>query len=293
MRMNLPPLPLPTTPQKEEAQKWFETLQQTICTGLEALEQEFKPNSPPPLFRRKQWDRNGGGGGCMALLEGNLFEKAGVNASTVFGTFSPSFAAQIQGCQEDPSFWASGLSLVIHPRSPHVPIIHMNTRHMVTTQAWCGGGIDLTPSIPQTEDTTFFHTTLKTACDAHDETFYPRFKAQADTYFFLPHRNEPRGVGGIFYDSLTMDSWDHAMAFTRAIGEIFLPLYSKLVRRRWRDPWGEKEYNLQLKKRARYVEFNLIYDRGTLFGLKTNGFIEAIFMSLPPLAAWPNPFDEM
>jgi coproporphyrinogen III oxidase len=226
----------------------------------------------------------------MAVLEGALFEKAGVNVSTVFGTFSPEFAPHIPGTDTSTSFWASGISLVIHPRSPYVPIIHMNTRHIVTEKAWFGGGIDLTPAIPQEADTAFFHAQLEAVCAPYDPTFYPRFKQGADDYFFIAHRKEPRGVGGIFYDYLAMQDWAHTMAFTRAVGEAFLPIYSPIVQQNWRKPWGEEERALQMKKRSRYVEFNLVYDRGTLFGLKTGGHIEAILMSLPPQATWPSPF---
>ena len=223
----------------------------------------------------------------MALLEGRIFEKAGVHVSTVFGEFSKEFQGAIPGAAEDPRFWASGISLVIHPRSPHVPIIHMNTRMIVTQKLWFGGGIDLTPCLVVEKDTADFHAALKHTCDQSDPTYYEKFKPWADTYFYLPHRQEPRGVGGIFYDDINSGDWDQDFAFTQAVGRTFIDVYPDLVRRHLAQSWTEEERKVQLIKRGRYVEFNLIYDRGTHFGLKTGGNIEAIFMSLPPLAAWP------
>ena len=292
IRQNKSFLPLSTQIQKEAASHWFQSLQTHICEGLEALEKEFDPKQSGGTFQKTQWNREGGGGGLMAILEGSLFAKAGVNVSTVWGEFSPEFKAQIPGTEASPSFWASGVSLVIHPRSPHVPIIHMNTRHIVTEKAWFGGGIDLTPPLPQETDTQFFHEELQRVCDAFDPTFYPRFKEWAETYFYISHRQEPRGIGGIFYDYLGEKSWDVLMDFNCAIGQSFLPIYSEIVRRHWHQPWGDQEAAAQLKKRARYVEFNLIYDRGTLFGLKTGGNPEAILMSLPPQAGWPGSFSK-
>ena len=268
-----------TEERKTRAAAWFSSIQTTIIELLESFEDTAH-------FTRKAWNRPGGGGGTMALLKGNVFEKAGVNVSTVFGEFSKEFQSSIPGAQENPSFWASGISIVIHPRSPHVPIIHMNTRMIVTQKGWFGGGIDLTPCIPVDTDTKDFHHALKTTCDEFDKTYYPTFKAEADTYFYLPHRNEPRGVGGIFYDNVSSGNWEADFAFTQAVGKTFGQIYGELVKRNLHTPWGESEREKQLIKRSRYVEFNLIYDRGTQFGLKTNGNAEAILMSLPPLVAW-------
>lgn len=271
---------------QDKTSRWFAELQTKICTNLEVLESEF--GQQEATFRRKKWERPGGGGGTMAILEGDLFEKAGVNVSTVYGTFSEIFREQIPGAKENPNFWASGLSIVIHPKSPLVPIIHMNTRHIQTTKAWFGGGIDLTPVFPNDDDTRAFHGGLKRVCDTFDETYYPRFKRWADDYFFIKHRQEPRGVGGIFYDNLE-NTLEKDFDFTKAVGESFINLYQPLVEKYARTPWTPEEQEKQLVKRGRYVEFNLVYDRGTTFGLKTDGFIEAILMSLPPMAAWPTP----
>lgn len=283
---------LPSSTQRAQVSAWFSTLQSTICDTLEGLEAAYTlrqgPGSTGAVFRKKNWIREGGGGGTMAFLGGSLFEKAGVNVSTVEGEFSEDIRSHIPGAEENPHFWASGLSLVIHPRPPHVPIIHMNVRHIITTVAWFGGGIDLTPVIADPEDTDFFHKSLQQTCDAFDPTYYPHFKTWADTYFYLPHRQEARGVGGIFFDYLSTD-WSANWAFTQAVGNAFAPLYQEIVQRHWEKPWGDNEREKQLKKRGRYVEFNLLYDRGTQFGLKTGGHTEAILMSLPPQVAWPLP----
>ncbi|HXS41257.1 MAG TPA: oxygen-dependent coproporphyrinogen oxidase [Stellaceae bacterium] len=274
------------TPHQREARAWFEALRDRICTALEAIETEVA--GADARFQRTPWEREGGGGGgTIALLKGQVFEKAGVNVSTVWGEFSAEFRGQIPGAESDPRFWASGISLVIHPRSPLVPAVHMNTRHLVTTKSWFGGGADLTPIYPVAADTQEFHAALKAACDKHDPAYHPRFKAWCDEYFFLKHRNEPRGVGGIFFDYLDSGDWARDFAFTRDVGEAFLGVYPALVRRHMRERWTEEQRRFQLVRRGRYVEFNLIYDRGTLFGLKTGGHVEAILMSLPPEVSWP------
>lgn len=274
---------------QKQASEWFTSLQAHLIDILEGIEEEAslpQYEHEPKKFRLKPWLREGGGGGTMAILEGRVFEKAGVNVSTVFGEFSKEFQSQIPGAEEDPRFWASGLSLVIHPRSPHVPIIHMNTRMIVTTKLWFGGGIDLTPCFPLEKDTNDFHHTLKETCDAFDAHYYEKFKKWADDYFYLPHRQEPRGVGGIFYDYLNSGNWENDFAFTQNVGRTFSTLYPEIVRRHLNTPWTNKDRKAQLKKRGRYVEFNLLYDRGTQFGLKTGGNVEAILMSLPPLVEW-------
>jgi coproporphyrinogen III oxidase len=272
------------------ARAWFESLRDRICAAFEAIEDDYagaaQADMPPGRFERHPWDRPGGGGGVIAIMRGRVFEKVGVNVSTVWGEFSPEFRKQIPGAEGDGRFWASGISLVAHLRSPHAPPAHMNTRHIRTTRSWFGGGADLNPIYPDADDTRAFHARLEAACDSYAADAYARFKKWADEYFFIPHRGEPRGVGGIFYDYLEGDFERH-LAFTQAVGEAFLDVYPRLIRRHMDRPWTEAERQHQLVRRGRYAEFNLIYDRGTQFGLKTDGNSEAILMSLPPVAAWP------
>ena len=274
----------------DRARAWFQTLRDRLCAAFEAIEDDYRgpghDELPPGRFERQSWDRPGGGGGIMSVMRGRVFEKVGVNVSTVWGEFAPEFAKAVPGAETDSTFWASGISLVAHLRSPHCPPAHMNTRHIRTTRAWFGGGADLNPIYPDEADTAAFHQRLKAACDASDPSWYPRYKAWADEYFFIPHRNEPRGVGGIFYDYLEGDL-GQGFAFTRAVGLAFLDVYPQLVRRHMDRPWTAEERAFQLIRRGRYVEFNLLYDRGTQFGLRTGGNTEAILMSLPPAVAWP------
>jgi coproporphyrinogen III oxidase len=280
---------------REHAAGWFRALRDGICAAFERLEDELTgPGSdlPPGRFERKSWNRpdpeaEDGGGGEMSIMRGRVFEKVGVNISTVHGVFSPEFRKSIPGAAGDGKFWASGISLVAHMRSPLVPAVHMNTRHIVTSTAWFGGGADLTPTFPDATDTADFHAALEAACAQSPAGDYPRFKKWCDEYFYLPHRNEARGVGGIFYDNLNTGSWKADMGLTGAVGEAFLEVYPKIVRRHMNKSWSPEQRRALLVKRGRYVEFNLIYDRGTLFGLKTGGNTEAILMSLPPEVIWP------
>lgn len=289
---NAHPLPLQhyqsTEKQKEKVSAWFTKLRDQICTEFEKIEQESQESTlSPGTFERTSWERPGGGGGTMSLMHGRVFEKVGVNISTVYGEFAPEFSKQIPGASENPRFWASGISLVAHMRSPLVPAVHMNTRHIVTTQSWFGGGADMTPFYPKDQDTQDFHAAFKQACDGYDPSYYPKYKEWCDRYFYLPHRKEARGIGGIFYDNHNSGAWNADFGFTQDVGKAFLDIYSKIVRHRMHDPWTEEQRQFQLMRRGRYVEFNLLYDRGTLFGLKTDGNTEAILMSLPPEVTWP------
>ncbi|WP_294246770.1 oxygen-dependent coproporphyrinogen oxidase [uncultured Sphingomonas sp.] len=273
--------------EQDAARLWFESLRDRICAEFEAIEREAGSDA---TFQYTAWDRadpsgEPGGGGVRGVMKGRVFEKVGVNVSTVGGTFEGPFAKTIHGAGDDPRFVATGISLVAHMANPHVPAIHMNTRFLTTTKRWFGGGADLNPPLPIEEDTADFHARLKAACDAHDPEHYPRFKAWADDYFYIPHRQVHRGVGGIFYDHLEGD-FDAHFAFTRDVGEAFLDIYPRIVRRRMGLSSTDADHAQMLAWRGRYAEFNLVYDRGTLFGLKTGGNIDAILMSLPPLATW-------
>ncbi|WNO55187.1 oxygen-dependent coproporphyrinogen oxidase [Stakelama saccharophila] len=273
--------------QQQRARDWFEHLRDRICEAFRAIEHEAGSEAD---FTFVPWDRvdpDGapGGGGVRGVMKGKVFEKVGVNVSTVFGRFEGEFAKSIHGAGEDPRFVATGISLVAHMANPHVPAVHMNTRFLTTTKRWFGGGADLNPPIPYDEDTADFHAVLKRACDAHDPGYYPRFKKWADDYFYIPHRQVHRGVGGIFYDHLEGD-FDADFAFTRDVGRAFLEIFPQIVRRRMYHDWTEADIAQQRAWRGRYAEFNLVYDRGTLFGLKTGGNIDAILMSLPPVATW-------
>ena len=277
----------PLDDQQQAARDWFESLRDRICTAFEAIEREAGSDA---AFEYTPWDRtetdgSPGGGGVRSQMNGKVFEKVGVNVSTVGGRFSEEFAASIPGADVDPSFFATGISLVAHMTNPHVPAVHMNCRFLTTTRRWFGGGADLNPAIAYGEDTDSFHARLRAACAAHDPTFYPRFSKWAEEYFWLPHRNVARGVGGIFFDRLE-DHFEAHFAFTKDVGEAFLDIFPVLVRKRMNQSFTDDDREALLEFRGRYVEFNLLYDRGTLFGLKTGGNIDAILMSLPPLARW-------
>ena len=277
--------------QQQQARDWFEALRDRICAEFEAIEREAGSDA---AFAYTAWQRDDpdgqpGGGGVRGAMKGKIFEKVGVNVSTVGGTFNPDFAASINGAAEDPSFLATGISLVAHMANPHVPAVHMNTRFLTTTKKWFGGGADLNPPLPKQEDTDGFHARLRAACSPYGPDVYERYAKWAEDYFYIPHRAVHRGVGGIFYDHLEADSaaqFDRNFHFSRDVGEAFLDVYPAIVRRRMNEPWNETDRQQMLEWRGRYAEFNLLYDRGTLFGLKTGGNIDAILMSLPPEARW-------
>ena len=264
--------------QKKLASQWFKSLRDDFCKTFEKLDQK--------KFSRKSWNHKGEGGGEMSVMRGDVFEKVGVNISTVSGEFSEDYRAQVKGTLESPKYWATGISLVAHMMSPKIPAFHFNTRFLVTQDSWFGGGTDMTPTFENEEDTDFFHSSLKGACDKHDVNYYEDFKKNCDEYFYLPHRNEPRGVGGIFFDHLNTGDWDKDFNFVKEVGGQTLEIINQVVKNKKDLDWTDEEKDKQLVKRGRYVEFNLIWDRGTLFGLKTGGSTEAILMSMPPEAKW-------
>jgi coproporphyrinogen III oxidase len=289
-------LPPEILARRDRAKAWFESLQQRICAELERLEDEAPAElfpDEPGRFDFRPWARETGtGGGMGGHLTGRLFEKAGVHTSAATAKFSPEMAQTMPGADKDPSYVSASISLIAHPRSPRVPTVHMNTRFLSTAESWFGGGADLTPMLDEqrsheADDAVLFHAAMKAACDPYGDDLYGRLKAWCDEYFFLPHRGEPRGIGGIFYDRWNTGDFEKDFAFTRAVGEAFLDVYPKIVRHRMNEPWTEADRAEQLVRRGRYVEFNLLYDRGTMFGLKAGGNIETILSSMPPMVSWP------
>ena len=280
---------------RDRAKEWFESLQTRIFAELERLEEEAPADlypGAPGQFEARPWTRETGtGGGIGGHLKGRLFEKAGVHTSAALARFSPEMAAQMPGADQDPTYVSASISLIVHPVSPRVPTVHMNTRFLSTAESWFGGGADLTPMLDaqrnqEADDTKLFHAAMQAACDPYDPEWYGKYKAWCDEYFYLPHRKEPRGIGGIFYDRHNSGDFEKDFAFTRAVGEAFLEVYPKIVRHRMSEPWTEQDRMEQLVRRGRYVEFNLLYDRGTMFGLKAGGNIDTILSSMPPMVAW-------